>query len=110
MGSAAGLGVSTFGEGGFWIPGGDGFGITGGMGASARADQVVRRATEATAKVRIQASSPDRLAQSSLFRGPDLHGSEAIQAGHRVTMLGSVSRVKPRSTGVSGVPHNPCRE
>ena len=76
MGNAAGLGVSTFGEGafgtvgevGFWASGRDAFGIAGGIGASARADQVVRRATNATAKVRIQASSPDAPSQSSLLR------------------------------------------
>lgn len=61
MGSAAGLGLWTFGEGSF--------GIAGGAGASARADTLVSRAIPATmAKVRMLTSSPGRSAQSSLFQ------------------------------------------
>jgi len=77
VGNAAGLGVSTFGEGafgtvgevGFWASGRDAFGIAGGIGASARADALVSRAIAATmAKVRMLASSPDAPSQSSLLR------------------------------------------
>ena len=96
MGSAAGLGVSTFGEDGFWASGRDGSGIADGMGASARADAPVSRATIATmAKVRMLASSPGHFAQSSLFQSTDLLDSETIQAGHWLTLPGSVSRVNP---------------
>jgi hypothetical protein len=119
VGSAAGLGVSTFGEGGlgtlaadgFRTFGGEGFGIAGGMGVSARADALMIKAIAATmAKVRMLASSPDHSRQSSLIQGTDLHGSEMIRADHSPPMLGSVGRVKPPWTSVSGVPHNPCRE
>ena len=80
MGSAAGLGVSTFGEDGFGTFGGEGFGIAGGMGASARADALVSKAkARAMAKVRMLASSLGHSPQSSLFQsthapGLDLHG------------------------------------
>ena len=105
MGSAAGLGVSTFGEDGFGTLGGDGFGIAGGMGVSARADALMIKAIAATmAKVRMLASSPDHSPQSSLIQGTDLHGSEMIRADHSPPMLGSVGRVKPPWTSVPEVP------